>query len=137
MPHRLKVYMRGTQRPKRIILCRHGQGHGYAHTSGTDIDGKIHCSDLPEVGFAPPSLPAWKTSEPPPPPPPHVRILTVAPLLSHSHLQMRRPLTNKGRNQSLTMGARVKTLVGQESVRSYVSPYLTCEAVVRILWWLL
>ena len=46
---RLKVYMAGTRRPKRIILVRHGQGGGYAHTSGTDENGHIHCSEIPAM----------------------------------------------------------------------------------------
>ena len=46
---RMQLYNSGIERPKRIILFRGGQGAGYAHTSGTDEDGKIHCSELPHV----------------------------------------------------------------------------------------
>ena len=92
--YRLKIYLRGDKRPKRIILVRHGQGHGYAHTSGRNEDGKIHCSELPE---------------------------------------MRRPLTAIGRKQSLSAGVHLRELIGGESVRFYVSPYLTARQSFEFL----
>ncbi len=92
--YRMQVYLRGDKRPKRIILVRHGQGHGYAHTSGRDEDGKIHCSELPE---------------------------------------MRRPLTATGRKQSLTAGVHLREIIGGESVRFYVSPYLTARQSFEFL----
>ena len=44
--HSIQIYLNGSQRPKRIILVRHGEGHGYAHTSGTNEAGKPHCAEL-------------------------------------------------------------------------------------------
>jgi broad specificity phosphatase PhoE len=92
--HNINVYLSGKERPKRIILVRHGQGHGYAHTSGTNESGKPHCSEL----------------EP-----------------------MRRPLTSEGRKQSLAAGVYLKQLLHQESVRFYVSPFLTTRQSFEFL----
>ena len=92
--HKVRVYLSGKQRPKRIILVRHGQGHGYAHTSGTNEAGKPHCAELPT---------------------------------------MRRPLTAKGRKQTLSAGVRLKQILNHESVRFYVSPYVTTRQSFEFL----
>lgn len=92
--HKVGVYLSGKQRPKRIIIVRHGEGHGYAHTSGTNEAGQPHCAELET---------------------------------------MRRPLTAKGRKQSLTAGVRLRELVGNDSVRFYVSPFVTTRQSFEFL----
>jgi broad specificity phosphatase PhoE len=92
--HKVRLYLSGKQRPKRIILVRHGEGHGYAHTSGTNEAGTPHCAELET---------------------------------------MRRPLTANGRKQSLTAGVILRELIGTESVRFFVSPFLTTRQSFEFL----
>ena len=46
---RRRVWQSGVNRPRRIILMRHGQTHGYPHTCSCKVDGKNACYQKPET----------------------------------------------------------------------------------------
>ena len=46
---RRRAWKTGENRPKRIILMRHGQTHGYPHTCSCKVDGKNACYQRPET----------------------------------------------------------------------------------------
>ena len=46
---RRKTWQSGINRPRRIILMRHGQTHGYPHTCSCKVDGKNACYQRPET----------------------------------------------------------------------------------------
>lgn len=47
--YRYRVWKLGVKRPKRIILMRHGQTHGYSHTCDCQVAGLQVCALKPEV----------------------------------------------------------------------------------------
>jgi len=47
--YQFTMWQRGDRRPKRIILMRHGQTHGYSHTCDCQVAGLPVCALKPEV----------------------------------------------------------------------------------------
>ena len=98
LAHRYHQKLRRSRRPKRIFLIRHGE-------SQANIDPSKHIHD-----FSLSSL--------------HEKIFSFFPIALAARLaDSKVELTERGQQQALEAGAKLRSMIGDESIYVYMSPY--------------